>query len=449
MRSIMKKNRISQILDEYTREWEIMTIQDPSNPNQCLEVAPPYVMNVSNYIKENHRTGALWDKYKHSLEFYENCLPNLDNVDPHGGYVGKARPEVIKAFLDTYAGELIGTHKDIRSALKYYGIGVDCSGFVSRAIARVMRILDISPELKLKTLGYYKDKDEKPEGPYRSNCTVIEPKGSKDVDPSEIKPGDILYNRKDKNHHVRIVLEVVENDADQCQFITAESSASDKLRVLRKKWIYLKKENKLFYAFLNRDGSIEKPVITSKDYANLREDYSTKASIIAQIPNNTELDIDFTTRCISSDKSVWYKVSYDGNDGYLCSTTFKGGFVEEEKWAKRDVTFKFGRPLAFIGLDESDLTLSENPIDDDEELYATCLKKYADCNAETSSSANLREGCSSMDAIIFEIPKGNRIFVDLESSQLSDFPKKGSKWYKASYGFYSGYLWDHNFKKKK
>ncbi|MCQ2123186.1 MAG: hypothetical protein MJZ25_03295 [Fibrobacter sp.] len=381
------RNTITRILEEYTRSWEVMTIKDPSDPAKTIDVVPPYVMNVDNYVKPEHRKDRRWEGsknepgYLQTLDKLQKELPNPDNVDPYDSSRGKCRPEVLKAFLETDGSKLLaeGRFKDLRAALIHYAVGIDCSGFVSRALGRVMRLLDIPLELRWKTLGYNTDKVDhfEPDSnrPYRSNCTVIENGGSDFVSPENILPGDILCNRKGKNFHVRVVLETLKNNGDEYYFITAESSAAvDKLRVLRKKWKYVKSSNRMFYRFLDK-------------------------------------------------LECW---------------------TEETNWNKKDVKFEFRRPKAFENIDPRSFDYVEDCGQTSAQDYSSFVSR--ENNAITNSrNVNLRPDCSTKHSAVAVIPKNELVTVDFGECFVSDSPKAGSKWYRAYYHGKAGYLCDITF----
>lgn len=472
--------KISKILYAYTRSWEVITIKDPKDSSKTIDVVPPYVMNVSKKEKENkyispkQRTGKLWDEYINTLTRLQNELPNPGNVDPSGSSVGKARPEVLKAFLEEKGKSLLEnkhnktTFKNLREGLKYYGFGIDCSGFVSRAIGQVMYELNTPLDLRFDTLWYNTDDitefDPKCNLPYRSNCSKIETVGSEDVKPENIKPGDILYNRNKKsgNFHIRIVLETLQNDGNNYYFITAESSAApEKLRVLRKRWKYVKKTNKLYYVVLDQNGEIDKPMF--KTEVNLRADTTIKSDIRAEIPEKSMATVDFSTLKKSESpkpNSTWYEATYNNIKGFLCDVTF---MTEEPDWNNSDVTFKFKRPKAFIDSNEATTDTNiptETPTTNCPDSSPTYNQPndtentpdfQPKANATTTSKAHLRAEptTESKSLVPSLIPKGAPVYVDFSKKIISNTPKPNSTWYAATYNNIEGYLCDITFKKLK
>ncbi len=417
----MERNRISEILDKYTRSWEVITITDPNNPNRTIDVVPPYVMAPENdksdneYVHSAHRQGSTWKKYVNELTDLQKELDNPGNVDRSGSIRGKARPEVIKAFLEKEGKNLFNEVydgkkcTDLRDSLIYYGIGVDCSGFVSRAIGQVMYEINTSPELKFKTLWYNTDsiKSYSPsiDRPYRSNCSVLEKDGSVDVAPENIRPGDILYNRSSSGFHVRIVLETLENDGNEFYFITAESSSPLTIRrIIRKKWKYVKNGNKMYYAMFNQNGTLG-------DYK--KEDKWNSSNVTFKF------------------KRPWAFVNYVDNSQNTQACRF------EEKYTPSYYTPGYSKP-----------TYSTSTYNQPEETKSSFLACF-EPNAETTSNANLRKDSSTRNHHTTTIPKGTKIYVDFSRAYKSDTPKPNSTWYKVLYNDLEGYLCDITFKATK
>jgi hypothetical protein len=417
----MERNRISEILDRYTRSWEVITITDPNNPNRTIDVVPPYVIapgkneKDNSYVNSAHRQGPAWKRYVDELTDLQKELDNPGNVDRTGSIRGKARPEVIKAFLEKEGKNLFNEVydgkkcTDLRESLIYYGIGVDCSGFVSRAIGQVMYELNTSPEIKFKTLWYNTDDIKKysptTDRPYRSNCTKLENEGSVDVSPEDIRPGDILYNRSGSGFHVRIVLETLENDGNEFYFITAESSSPLSIRrVLRKKWKYVKNGNKMYYAFYKQNGELG-------DYT--REDNWNKSGVTFKF------------------RRPWAFVNYVDNTQNTQACRF------EENYTPSYYTPGYSKP--------SYSTSAYSQPEETNSSFQACFEP----NAETTSNANLRKDSSTRNSPIKTIPKGAKIYVDFSRAYKSDTPKPNSTWYKVSYNDLEGYLCDITFKATK
>lgn len=251
---------ISQILNEYTASWEQIEFIDPVT-GELATVVPPYVMNTPKYINEdNRKNNKNWKRhdktgYFYTLDELQTEFQETDGVEPGGSTRGKSRPEVIKGFLEREGKSLMNDgFLDYRKALVDLGIGVDCSGFVSRAIARVMNELNVDPKLRENTLGFSGKA-------YKSNTTTLcsfregtndlsSHTGLKLVAPMDVLPGDVLFNKDGNSFHIRIVTDLLAYEGPNCYFQTAEASAVEILRkVLKKTWKYNSDEDKLFWTF--------------------------------------------------------------------------------------------------------------------------------------------------------------------------------------------------------
>lgn len=234
-----------EILDEYTLSWEKISFANvreaPDMQIECvLSVVPPYVMNVERYVKKEHRTGKLWNQIKDTFIDLQKKIPGDDNMDPCGSIYGKGRPEILSAMLEINANAIMDSKrfKSLRDALIYYGIGIDCSGFVSRAIGKIMHEYNMPEDDCQKTLGVVDS--EKENFHYRSNASILRDKGSfKLKSPMEIEVGDVIMRITSDGFHILIIIDVELKGDSVVQFITAEaSSVKNILRVYRSYWHY-------------------------------------------------------------------------------------------------------------------------------------------------------------------------------------------------------------------
>lgn len=376
-------NSVSEILKEYTSSWENVYFTDPVTGQQAV-VSPPYVLNDDNYINASNRDNSKnWERddgtgYLHTLDYLQNILQDPDGVDQKDSTRGKCRPDIIKRFLEIEGENLWNEgFTDYREALKYYGIGIDCSGFVSRAIARVMNEYDIDPSIRVKTLGLSKHSK------YKSNTTTLccfkdgsnelsSGTGHKPVSPTDLRPGDILFNKNGSRFHIRIVIDVFPRDNAGYYFQTAEaSSVKEALKVIRKDW-WLDNDGILYsscisdrtkwkkipewnvsngkslyhfgrpLAFWDLESSeyrIQEPEqptpysdssmlnegdITfgiTRGNVNLRPSRSKKGLPLCVIPLGTIFRVDLSEG-LEGEDGLWYPVEYDGFSGYLSSVTF-------------------------------------------------------------------------------------------------------------------------------
>jgi hypothetical protein len=194
-----------------------------------VAVHPPYFMN------ERDRVGA----HARTLERYDAALANrraadratrrllreISQREGRGGMgiarakVGKSHPEdirrILQAALDRNlvqggAGRDRPNAEDLRNWLVRYGVGVDCSGFVSQALNRVTERIQEGPLAAGEELN-------RGAGSLRGGARGFTAVG----DVSQLQPGDTMYIPG----HIRIVTSVRHDEAGGTVFTTAESRA--------------------------------------------------------------------------------------------------------------------------------------------------------------------------------------------------------------------------------
>lgn len=206
-----------------------------------VAVHPPYFMNVRKPEKAKPRTLA---RYKTAIENRKaasrsasNLIAEFSRKKSKGGIglsriqVGKSHPEDIRKILQAALDrDLIKPGKgrdhpdaqDLREWLDHYGIGIDCSGFVSQALNRVMAEIHDRPLEAEEVLA--------------SGAREIKEEGSPIDDPAQLRPGDTMHIPG----HIRIISSV-DRDADgHVVFVTAESRSGGEADVGpdRAEWRY-------------------------------------------------------------------------------------------------------------------------------------------------------------------------------------------------------------------
>ena len=83
---------------------------------------------------------TLLEKSQKSCKEKRDRNPLRNYQDYTGASIGKSHPDVIKYFLENFYGS--HTDSEMVSVLENFSIGIDCSGFVTRAIAYVMENMD-------------------------------------------------------------------------------------------------------------------------------------------------------------------------------------------------------------------------------------------------------------------------------------------------------------------
>jgi hypothetical protein len=209
-----------------------------------VAVHPPYFMNVLDRSRAQART----------LERYDAALANrraadratrrlmreISQREGRGGMgiararVGKSHPEDIRRILQAALDRNLVSagpgrdhpdSEDLRAWLVRYGIGVDCSGFVSQALNRVTETIQEEPLAAGERIN-------RGAGSLRGGArgfTVIS-------DPSQLQPGDTMHIPG----HIRIILSVRRDAEGQTLFTTAESRAGGRADVGpdRAEWRY-------------------------------------------------------------------------------------------------------------------------------------------------------------------------------------------------------------------
>lgn len=235
------------------------------NPSYIITVRPPYYMSAG---KAERRESA--DKNRRDAN---KDVQSLLKGMPQDG---KATPEGIKKVLEAAVslGQIIPagnkiTSNDLRKWLVKYGIGIDCSGFVSQAINSVVdNILsgNITQGENLHIANTHSSEL------YYKNKKFIQISS-----PSDLMPGDTMYIPG----HIRIIQDV-RKFSDRIEIATIESTSTpDDIGPYRREWkftnfndfktIMLKKED---------DGGWKKP--GTKD---VNADYSRFRQIDAYLKN--------------------------------------------------------------------------------------------------------------------------------------------------------------------
>jgi N-acetylmuramoyl-L-alanine amidase len=127
---------------------------------------------------------------------------------------------------------------------------------------------------------------------------------------------------------------------------------------------------------------------------NIRENPSTSATVIGQIPDKNKIDI-------IEESNGWYKVAYNGKTGWVYASYVK--IVEEPKQEVQNTPDKT-------------VTSQEG------------ASKIGIINA---SSLNMRESANTSSRVIEQIPEGGKVSIIIESGN----------WYKAQYNGKNGWLY--------
>lgn len=230
-----------------TVRWKVGTGEQQIEKSEEVAFHPPYFMNVLEESRE--------DLHERTLERYDTAVANRKAADRaskkllheigrregQGGMgigrakVGKSYPEdlrkIVQAALDrdlikAGAGRDHPNGEDLRTWLICYGIGVDCSGFVSQALNQVTAKVRGTPLTKKETLN-------KGGAALKGGARGF----TKITDPTQLKAGDTMAIPG----HIRIILSS-QRITGGVQFVTGESRAGGTADVGpdRVEWRYLK-----------------------------------------------------------------------------------------------------------------------------------------------------------------------------------------------------------------
>ncbi len=273
------EEKISCLLKEYIKQWTEMEV---NVGDEIIKVRPPYVMN-GDYYKRQKNGYKVWKTYEIEIEdrkkkevlcykigkntayfvtMNEHLKPrskcnyeewkkikeqlkksrlNIQRIDfdyqsLKGEKVGKAHPETIKRYInEKYTGKK--TVKGIEGHLKNYAIGIDCSGFVSRAIATVMaRAKFNQDDLQNKTLVFSKNNKiiitnailgyiQKSTKETINKTVLAAGTDYNNEGIKVLKPGDVITKTKGVGYHVAIIYEVgYDKDNEEWYYKTADAS---------------------------------------------------------------------------------------------------------------------------------------------------------------------------------------------------------------------------------
>jgi hypothetical protein len=240
-------------LESFLREFSNITVTVrwvENTETQCVErsrpvvVHPPYFMNVHDRTQAAPRTLQRYDTAQANRgaanRATQRFLRSIGQTPERGGMglsranVGKSRPEDIQRILQSAldqnliqppAGPERPNSDDLRNWLVRYGIGVDCSAFVSQALNRVTAHVLDRPLAENEQI----DRGSTALRGGANGFTLI-------PDPRQLRPGDTMHIPG----HIRIVTSVGRTAEGDFTFTTAESRSGGQADVGpdRAEWRY-------------------------------------------------------------------------------------------------------------------------------------------------------------------------------------------------------------------
>ncbi|MFC6661576.1 hypothetical protein [Deinococcus multiflagellatus] len=216
-------DRVTQVLTAFTQAYHFpVTVrwQDPQGTHEnSIQVQTPYFINSGSIqvsIRKNRANMSAADRA-------------VFQQAPATARLGKASPEQMQAFAQLLVqanpfgvppGSITGAL--VTGWLKKYGIGVDCSGFVSQALdTATTQLTGQDPHI-----GDPNVRVNRASGSLHGNNQEFEKVGT----PAEVRPGDTMW----LSGHIRIVLRVGPGPGGKgIQMMIAESTPNAQLPVAR------------------------------------------------------------------------------------------------------------------------------------------------------------------------------------------------------------------------
>lgn len=222
--------RLRTTIESFLREFKTIPVRVGSD---TLDVHPPYFMNHANSANASGRTA---ERHRTAVRHREAAPAALRSLIGESRFryarVGKSLPEHIRDFMQAAADRnllsaesTVGTPASaagMRRFLTHYGIGIDCSGFVSQALNRLIALFPTATAA------------DRIADPYNTGSGAL--KGGQGrfdriTDPADLCAGDTMW----KSGHIRIIT-WAERRADGIYFCAAESSSVSDVGPSAKQW---------------------------------------------------------------------------------------------------------------------------------------------------------------------------------------------------------------------
>jgi hypothetical protein len=229
------ENRVREELESFLEGFQNITVtvrwgEDTGTQSvmrsEEVTVHPPYFMNVINRRRAHRRTLQRYDAAQRNRRAADRATRQLlseisrregrrGSMGAARAKVGKSTPEEIQRILQRAldrdliqpgGGRNRPNSEDLRNWLIRYGIGVDCSAFVSQALNQVTAALGGQSEGLRRGSGGL-------QGGARGFTRI--------TNPADLRPGDTMYKRG----HIRIITSVRREAGGDVYFTTAESRA--------------------------------------------------------------------------------------------------------------------------------------------------------------------------------------------------------------------------------
>ncbi len=219
------QDELEQFLERFSNiEVTVRWTEEGAERSETVAVHPPYFMNSERTERSAQRLTAALEHRESASPEMQRFISEVGRTTRHGGMgmgralVGKSTPEEIQTILQqaldrglvqAEGGRSHPNSTDLREWLVQYGIGIDCSGFVSQALNRLMerghgRDLESSETIGTNAAGL--------SGGTRQFERVDRP--------DQLRVGDTMHIEG----HIRIIMNV-QTGTDGVVFTTAEAHA--------------------------------------------------------------------------------------------------------------------------------------------------------------------------------------------------------------------------------
>jgi hypothetical protein len=151
---ITVQEELEQFLERFSNiEVTVRWTEEGTERSDTVTVHPPYFMNSARAERSAQRLAAALEQRTRASPEMQRFIGEVGGSARRGGMgmgralVGKSTPEDIQTILQqaldrglvqAQGGRSHPNSADLRQWLVQYGIGIDCSGFVSQALNRLM-----------------------------------------------------------------------------------------------------------------------------------------------------------------------------------------------------------------------------------------------------------------------------------------------------------------------
>ena len=197
-----------------------------------VNVRPPYFINRDNERKrralENRRNAPAEDRAIFEDRSFAAARIGKGTIEQYTSILQRA---VAGRRVQAGSGRTSPNAEDLRGWLVRYGLGIDCSGFVTQALNAAMQ----------RVFGRNPNESERLD-PLNVNSAALKG-GSRGFSaiarPDQLRPGDTMH----KEGHIRVITRVEVTGEGHVKFMTAESSSAQDVGPTPNVWRYQNREH--------------------------------------------------------------------------------------------------------------------------------------------------------------------------------------------------------------